>query len=32
MGIQRLHASTLDGFYLKVMASLSALAFTNFID
>lgn len=32
MGIQRLHARTLEGFYLKVMASLSALAFTNFID
>lgn len=32
MGIQRLHARTLDGFYLKVMASLSALAFTNLID
>lgn len=32
MGVQRLHARTLEGFYLKVMASLSALAFTNWID
>lgn len=32
MGIQRLHTRTLNGFYLKVMASLSALAFTNLID
>ncbi len=32
MGIQRIHARTLDGFYLKVMASLSALAFTNFMN
>lgn len=29
MGLQRLHARTHDGFFLKVLASLLALAFTN---
>jgi len=32
MGLQRLHARTNQGFSVKVLASLIALTFTNFID